>query len=92
MRQSLAAGGGQDEVLAPAAAAFGRGFSHPGPNVALALEPLQRHIRGADRQLTARALLDLAPNRGSISIRPQPNQGKQHGLFKFTQHMIHIVK
>src|SRR5690606_10052862 len=91
-RKRLVTFGRQPDVFAPPASSLCRRFAHPRADQPLALEPFERHVRGADRQLAPDTRFDFAPNRGAIRVITQPKHGQQHEVLEFSQHMVHIVK
>ena len=70
------------EVPLRAAAALRGCFSYSRSDEALRLESPESRVDRADRQATARALLDLHAHGHAVGVRAQANECQQHDLLQ----------
>ena len=70
---------------APPAATFCRWLADARAYVSLTLQPFQRRVDGADRNLSPRALLDLASDRGAVRIGTEPYERHEDELLEFAK-------
>jgi len=80
-----------------ASAALRRRLAYRGADIAFGFEPLKRRVDRAYGNIAAGTLLDLAPNRHSVRIRPKVHQRKQHHVLQranqvTTRHMLYSVE
>ena len=82
-----------------AAGWYGKQFDGEDKVHPLLFEARERHVHRADADLTSRALLDVAADRGAVGAVAETQQRHQHELFELADHrrevvssMFHIVK
>ena len=68
------------------AAALRRRIADARVHEALLLEPVERGVDGADRDIAPAARFDFAAHRGAVGVGPEAHQRQQHHLLELAEH------
>ena len=88
--QRALAGRADDVAARPSSAALGGGLADVRRDEPLVLEAAQRLVNRAEREVAARAALDLVVDRDAVRILADAQHGEQHHLFELTEHGHHM--